>query len=281
MKRVFIPLYVLLLLSAACSKQSDHNGKTPLVEVSGHFLYREDLQSAIPHTLNPSDSLQFAEYYIRNWTEEMLLLQVATHNVSDNHEINTLVENYRKNLIIHTYQQALISQQLSKEISEQELTDYYEKNREQFHLEFPLLKGLFIKVPLTAPRLNDVRRWYKLQNQDAVDNLEKYSLQNAVKYEYFYDKWVPLSNILDLIPLDVPNAEEFLNNTRQVEIQDSAYCYFLNVSDFRGTAAVKPYEYARSEVMNMLLNLKQVQFMTQVKSDLYERALRRNEIIYY
>jgi hypothetical protein len=281
MKRAFIPLYILFLLSTACSKQSEHNGKAPLVEVNGHFLYHEDLQSAIPINLSPADSLQFAEYYIRNWTEEMLLLQVAGNNISNNQEINTLVENYRKNLIIHTYQQALINQQLSKEISEQELTDYFEKNKEQFHLEFPLLKGLFIKVPLTAPRLADVRRWYKLQTQDAVDNLEKYSLQNAVKYEYFYDKWVPLSNILDLIPLDVPNAETFLNSTRQVEIQDSAYCYFLNVSDFRGTNAPKPYEYARSEVMSMLLNFKQVQFMTQVKNDLYERALKRNEIKYY
>ncbi len=35
------------------------------------------------------------------------------------------------------------------------------KNKELFKLENPLIKGLFIKVPLTAPQLNNVRRWYK------------------------------------------------------------------------------------------------------------------------
>ena len=46
--------------------------------------------------------------------------------------------------------------------------DYYEKNKELFRLERPLMQGLFIKVPLTAPELNKVRRWYKTPTQDAV-----------------------------------------------------------------------------------------------------------------
>ena len=52
-------------------------------------------------------------------------------------------------------------------------------------MESPLIKGLFIKVPLTAPQLNNVRRWYKTEKQDAVESLEKYSLQNAVNMNTF------------------------------------------------------------------------------------------------
>ena len=65
------------------------------------------------------------------------------------------------------------------------------KTKELFKSWNPVDQGLFIKVPLTAPQLNNVRRWYKTEKQDAVES-GKYSLQNAVKYEYFYDKWVPL-----------------------------------------------------------------------------------------
>ena len=54
---------------------------------------------------------------------------------------------------MHTYQQALMNQTLSKEISETELADYYEKHQELFKVERPLMKGLFIKVPLKAPQL--------------------------------------------------------------------------------------------------------------------------------
>ncbi len=177
-----------------------------MVELNGNFLYREDLQSVLPVGLSKDDSLLFAEHYVRNWVEDILLYDKAQSNIPNNGEIDKLVENYRKALIMHTYQQALIHQQLSEEISEQDLTEYYEKNQALFKVERPLMKGLFIKVPLRAPQLADVRRWYKAETREAVEHLEKYSLQNAVKYDYFYDKWVPVSEVLDMLPLQVSDG---------------------------------------------------------------------------
>lgn len=278
--RIFILLWVAFLGCGACKEKHDHKGRTPLVEVDGNFLYKEDLMSVLPVGLSKDDSILFAEHYIRSWVEEILLYEKASSNIPDNVEVNELVENYRKALIMHTYQQELINQKLTNDIPEQEAADYYEKNKELFKLESPLIKGLFIKVPLTAPQLNNVRRWYKTESQDAVESLEKYSLQNAVKYEYFYNKWVALSDILDMIPLDVQTPEEYVNKNRHVELKDTAFYYFLNVSDYREAGEEKPYEFARSEVKDLLVNQKRVSFMEQVKKDLYERAVDKNEIKY-
>ena len=93
------------------------------MELDGNFLYREDLQSVLPAGLSKDDSLLFAEHYIRNWVEDILLYDKAQSNIPNNGEIDKLVENYRKALIMHTYQQALIPQRLSEEISEQDLTE--------------------------------------------------------------------------------------------------------------------------------------------------------------
>ncbi|WP_101543524.1 peptidylprolyl isomerase [Bacteroides cutis] len=272
---------LILLLCVACKEQHDHEGRTPLVELDGNFLYREDLQSVLPDGLTTDDSLLFAEHYIRNWVEDVLLYEKARSNIPNNGEIDKLVENYRKALIMHTYQQALIHQTLSGEISEQELIDYYTKNHVLFKVERPLMKGLFIKVPLTAPQLGNVRRWYKTENREAVEHLEKYSLQNAVKYEYFYDKWVPMADVLDLMPLKAADTEKYLDKNRHVELKDTAFYYFLNVSDFRRIGEQEPFEFARAQVKDMLLNMKQVEFMQQVKNDLYQRAEKKNEIKYY
>lgn len=272
---------LIILFCAACSEQYDHKGRTPLVELDGNFLYREDLHSVLPAGLFQDDSLLFAEHYIRNWVEDVLLYDKAQSNIPNSNEIDRLVENYRKALIMHTYQQALIHQRLSEEISEQDLTDYYEKNQGLFKVERPLMKGLFIKVPLTAPQLSNVRRWYKTETREAVENLEKYSLQNAVKYDYFYDKWVPASEVMDMVPLKVPNVEEYLDKNRHVELKDTAFYYFLNVSDYRRLGEQEPFEFARGQVKDMLLNVKQVEFMKQVKNDLYQQAVQRDKIKYY
>ena len=271
---------LILLFCGSCKERHDHGGRTPLVELDGNFLYHEDLQSVLPADLSKDDSLLFAEHYIRNWAEDVLLYEKAQSNIPNSDEIDKLVENYRKALIMHTYQQELINQTLSEEISEAELTGYYEKHQELFKVERPLMKGLFIKVPLTAPQLGSVRRWYKTETREAVEHLEKYSLQNAVKYEYFYNKWVPVTDVLDLIPLKEAAPEEYINKHRQVELKDTAFCYFLNVSDYRGAGEEKPYEFARSEVKDLLVNQKRVNFMEQVKNDLYQQAVNKKKIIY-
>ena len=127
--RILVLLLITLLCCGACKEQYDHKGKTALVEVDGNFLYKEDLMSVLPVGLSKDDSILFAEHYIRSWAEEILLYEKAANNIPDNVDVDKLVENYRKALIMHTYQQELINQKLTNDISEQEIADYYEKNK--------------------------------------------------------------------------------------------------------------------------------------------------------
>ena len=54
--RIIILLLVTLYCCGACKEIHDHKGKTPLVEVDGNFLYREDLMSVLPVGLSKDDS---------------------------------------------------------------------------------------------------------------------------------------------------------------------------------------------------------------------------------
>ena len=276
---------VILVIAAAmtgCGQKHNHKGKTPLVEVSGEFLYKEDLQAALPLNISKDDSVLFAEHYIRNWIEDALLFDKAEGNIPDNDKISKLVENYRRALIMHTYQEELVNQKLANDISEEEINAYYEKNKELFRLDNPLVKGLFIKVPLSSPDLGNVRVWYRKNNQDVIEKLEKYSLRNAVSYDYFYDRWTSVPDVAAKIPLKVLDTDaNYLDKNRNVEVKDTALCYFLHIEDFLGKDKQKPLDFARDEIKEILINLKRVEFINKVKEDLYQRASDRNKIIYY
>lgn len=276
---------VILVIAAAmtgCGQEHNHKGKTPLVEVSGEFLYKEDLQAALPLNISKDDSVLFAEHYIRNWIEDALLFDKAEGNIPDNDKISKLVENYRRALIMHTYQEELVNQKLANDISEEEINAYYEKNKELFRLDNPLVKGLFIKIPLSSPDLGNVRVWYRKNNQDVIEKLEKYSLRNAVSYDYFYDRWTSVPDVAAKIPLKVLDTDaNYLDKNRNVEVKDTAFCYFLHIEDFLGKDKQKPLDFARDEIKEILINLKRVEFINKVKEDLYQRASDRNKIIYY
>ena len=249
------------MLCLACSPSYDHKGKTPLVEVDGHFLYREDLLAVQPAGLPPDDSLLFADDYVRNWVEEVLLYGKAEENIPDNAEVERLVANYRKSLILHIYQQALIRQKLSAQVTEEEVEAYYRDNIHLFKVDRPLIKGLYIKVPLGSPHLSDVRRWYRSDSHDAVE--------------------LPAADVLGQLPEGGREAEPALAQKRPVELADTAFHYFLNVTDYRAVGEEEPYEVARAHARELLLNIRQVEFMRGVKDDLYRRALDNHKIIYY
>lgn len=275
-------IVLLLLFSAIFASCGDNKTSTEgddiLAEVNGNFLYKKSLQSALPSGLSYEDSVIFARDYIRSWAEDILLFNVAKDNIKDNEKVEEMVNSYRKSLIIHLYQQELVNQRVSTNISDDETIDYYESNKEIFVLKKPLIKGLFIKIPSNASQLNDVRKWYKSETYEAVDNLEKYSLLNAVNYEYFYDKWVPVSDILAKIPLKRDNPEEYINMNRHIELQDTAFYYFLNVTEFLNIGDQEPYDFARAEARNMLTNIKKVNFIRDMKRELFNEAIRKNKI---
>lgn len=275
-------ILVAVLLLAGCTPSVDHKGKTPLVEVAGNFLYKEDLQAVMPIGLSQKDSTAFADEYIRNWAEDELLYQKAEGNIPDNVKIDERVAAFRKALVMHMYEEELVNQELGNTVSDEEVEAYYRQNSGMFRAGQPYIQGLFMKVPLTASQLSKVRGWYKRNTQDAIDNLSKYGIGNAVSYEYFYDRWIPLSDIAVKLPLKALDTDrDYLNRNRNVEVRDTAFCYFLHVENFLPEGEQLPLEYARSEIKEILINLKRVDFINRMKQDLYEEASEDNDIVYY
>ena len=275
-------LIIGLLVMSGCSGSFNHQGKTPLVEVGDAFLYKEDLDAALPVGIHDKDSVRFAEDYIRNWVEDVLLYGKAEGNIPDNEKIDQQVAAYRHALIMHTYQEELVRQKLGTEVSEEEIEAYYEAHAAQFRAEQPYIQGLFMKVPVQTRNLNRVRNWYKRNTQDAIDGLEKFSIAHAVSYEYFYDRWRPVSEFALKMPLEALETDmDYLKRNKNVEVRDTVYCYFLHVEQFLPKGDPLPLEYAKNEIKEMIINLKRVAFINQIKNDLYREASENNDIIYY
>ena len=272
----------LLTVLGACTQTVNHKEKTPLVEVGKNYLYQEDLQMVMPVGITGKDSVNFAEEYIRNWVEDMLLYQKAEGNIPDNAKINELVASYRKALVMHTFQEELVNQEVGNSITDAEIESYYTQNADAFRAEQPFVQGLYLKVPLKAKDLSKVRTWYKKNTQDAIDKLEKYGISNAVDYDYFYDRWLAVSDLALKLPVkELKTDTDYLNRNKDVEVQDTAFCYFLHVENLIPKGETLPLEYAKNEIKEILINLKRVDFINKMRNDLYEQASENKKVIYF
>lgn len=253
-----------------------------LVEVEGLTLTRSEVEKVIPQGSTPADSLLMAENYIKKWITDILIYEVAEHNLGkDEKEVNRLVEEYRRALLRHRYLEGMVHSKLSAEIRENDRRSYYQEHIQKFILDRHLIKGLFIKVPVDAPGLENVRKWYKSDKLDAVENIEKYSIQNASIYDYFYDRWVDFDEALAKIPMHVSNKAQFLKTNRYVEFTDSSYCYFLNIAEHLLAGNVAPYEYAEPQIEEEMINKRKVEFLRNFEEELYRDAVRKGNVIFY
>jgi hypothetical protein len=245
------------------------------------FLYAEDLEHVKPVGLSRDDSVMFAEEYIRNWVEDALLWQNAVRNVEGGHEVKEMVEAYRRSLVLHLYQQALMDERVDEEFSLHEVDSFYKLHPEIYRLEYPLAKGLYVKVPLDGYDIKKVRQWYKSSDSEILENLEKYSLQHAVDYQYFYNNWIRIEDLVKTLPVDVKDVGDYLKKNPDVELKDTAFYHFLHIDSLLVVGDMKPVEYAADEIREVLLNARRVDFMKHLRNQLYEEAQSKGNVIYY
>ena len=282
MVRAWFILFALSLSLFACNKAKQTDEPDALVKVNDRILTRNEVESLIPKGTTSADSFLLAESFIKKWVKDELVLKIAERNLGDDKEtIDKLVDAYRRSLLRYRYQEKLIQEKLSNEIQESDVLTYYDTNKAKFVLDKNLIKGLFLKVPADAPNLSEVKTWYKSGNVASLEKIEKYSIQNATIYEYFFDKWVDFDEIRNNIPNQISNPESFLRTNKTLEVTDSSYCYLLNIRQVLLKGQVEPFGYAEPRIREILINQRKLDFIKEFEEELYNDALDGGDVIFY
>jgi parvulin-like peptidyl-prolyl isomerase len=252
-----------------------------LAKVKDRTLIREEVLRMIPKGASSADSLLIAESFIKKWVKDALVYDVALRNLNDEkEEIEQLVEAYRYSLFRYRYQEQLIKEKLSADIRVTDRINYYEENQKKFILDKGLIKGLFLKIPADAPGLSDIKIWYKSSSVESLEKIEKYSIQNAIFYDYFYDRWVDFDDVMSNIPIHIGSTNNFLKNNKTLELSDSSYCYLLNIKEYLPIGSLTPYEYAEPQIIEMLINQRKMEFLRNFEEDLYQDAIKRGDVVF-
>ncbi len=280
--RLLPALLTVVLFLLSCNRKSVVSyipGKTPLVEVYGSVLYAEELLQVIPVGVSESDSALLADRYIKNWIQDELFYRTATRNISDSREIDRMVESYRRSLIEHEYQKRLIAQKFQDEVTEEQVLQYYESNMNLFRLEEPIVKGFFLKVSKKAQNLDRIRKIYTQADDATFEEIEKFSVRNSARCDYFYDSWRNLSDLEILMPQTDKTLEQRLSQSMNFELKDDEYIYLVNISEYRKKGEADPLDHADSKIRLLLRNSNEVSYMRNIKEDLYSSALEKGLII--
>ena len=282
MKEVHIQFVLALWLTLTGCHNKQPEASWVVAKLNERAITQSELTEAMPKHLSKADSLIWVESYVKQQLKEELVYEVALRNLDDinRNEIENLVDAYRRSLVRYKYQEQLIKERLTASISDEEKRRFYEENKEKLLLDHCLIKGLFLKIPVDAPNIDEVKKWYRSTSEASIEKIEKYSVQNASIYEYFYDKWISFDEIMNNIPMRVTKEEDFLHSHPYVEMADSSFCYLLNIKEYILKGDTAPFEYANNQITELLENQRKVKFLKDFEDDLYNDAVRRGNIAF-
>ena len=270
-------ILVFFTFTVSCLNSDD---KQIIASVNEKFLLLSEVLNEIPKATE--DSTIFIERYMNLWIRKQLMIHHAEINVSSdliNYEAQ--IAEYRSSLLIYAYQQELINQNFDTSISINEIFDYYNKYREEFKLVENIFKGRYIVVDKSAPKSNYLKKWYKSNKQDDLEELTDYCHQFAKEYSLADSSWQYFSNINNKLPKFITEEEYFLENTEGVWFEDKQYRYYIYINSYKIKGSISPLPFEREKIRNVLLNKNKIQYLKQLEDELYQNALALKKIKIY
>jgi hypothetical protein len=274
--------FIFIFALVTCGKLPKKSEEHPLAKVYDSYLYPSDLKGDIPTGISSEDSIHIARRLIEEWARERLLLKRAEQYLSyDQKNVDKQIEEYRLSLLTFKYKQILLAQNLDTIIKNEELQKYYEEYSSNYILDADVVKVTFVKVPLTAPQLNEVRQWYRSNNIEDLDKLEKYCLNYAERYIIKGEKWFKFTELIEGLPLKIDNPGRYLDYTTNIDVKDSVYNFFIHIYERIPESQVSPIDLVRNNIRSVILNKRKIEFIQDLENSIYKDGLSRNQVEIY
>lgn len=229
------------------------------------------------------DSASVAEKFILNWIKKELLVQKATEEYNiDLSEIEQKVADYRYALISFEYQKFIIQQKLDTEVTEEEIAQYYEENKNSFILRQNILRGRYLKLNKEAQKIRAVKRWIKSERPKDKESLQEYAFQFADNYSLEDSTWLRFDDIIKNSPFStITNKVQFLKSNRYVEEEDSLYLYLLKIYEYKISEEISPLEFVKDDIRNMIINKRKVALVKELENEIFEEAKKDEDYQIY
>ncbi len=277
-------LVAFLSTAASCGNLLKSNeDQIPLARVGDTYLYREDVAALLTEDMTEQDSVFFITNYVNRWATKQLLLSKARINLPEERleEFDRLVEDYRTDLYTRAYEEALVLQGQDTTISNAELENFYENQKENFRLKEKIVRLRFVEIPPGFLNKENVISRLKRFEEEDVRYLDSIAVQFR-KLNLNDSLWVPVSRVMQEIPvLTEDNERRYLKNSQFFELQDASGVYLTHINDVLDVNEIAPLEYVEPSIRQVILNRRKLDYIRKLETELIDEATKEKEFEVY
>ena len=270
-------LFILLLLILSCDFNTELNDNI-VARVGDKTLSKEDLINKLPKIVNSEDSIIISNKIINNWALNQLLIENAEINLSNEEveKIEKISNDYYNDLLISTYKNKVASYNSDTLVLDDEISEYYDSNFENFLLYEDIIKGRYVRLNKNNFNLNEIKRRFRRFNEQDLTFFDSISLQ-LLNYSLNDTIWVNKDLFFNKIPvLKDEEIERIVKKTLYVVKEDSLDVYLIKINDFIDINDKAPLDYIYNRIEELIKNKKRVDFIKKFETETIENAKIEN-----
>ncbi len=273
---------VFLMLLGGCDYFQKNSKEVVVAECYGKYLYESDLVGIVPENTPIMDSIQRVSNFIDSWIKRQVLVHQAEINLNkEDLDLKKQLEEYRNSLVIYAYESQLINQKLDTVISEDEIADYYEQNKEDFQLRSTMVRVAYVILKEDCKQKADFKKLLSDPDTLLLQNIDIQATYYAVKSNVDVDKWVRLDELTNIIPIEIFNAESFLKKKKFVCFDMNEYTYMVRFVDYLLEESISPLEMVSDNIKSVILAQRKEALLEKMNVALYEKARKERAFEVY
>lgn len=277
---VKITLLAASLLATQCRMSSAlFWGDDALARVGRNTLTTFDIEQIVPQGLSGADSASYVDAYIEKWVVRQLKLQEAELMFpSDVNDIDRKVEEYRQSLLIRKIDQYYLDTEMSDDVSDKEIADYYEAHLADFRTASPMVKGRIVAVNDTYRRREQLVRLMCSSKADDQRDFEALCRKNNFRTVSF-EEWTDFAEFLSNLPVLRSGENDNLLNKKGVQQihHDRTYYHFL-ITDVLKAGDAMPLAMVQERIRRILITRRQSELLRAHEDSMVNNAIKTGHI---
>ena len=270
-----------VLLWTGCEFGTPETGEDRLLaRVHQRYLHLSDLEGMVPEGSSSEDSALIVRAYVERWVRNAVVMQEAEKNLPPDLDVDEMVRDYRSSLVQQNYQKKLLASELDSVITREELNAFYEQNRDQYQLDVPVARVLYLKVPLKAPRQRALRNWWNSNDPTDREELRRYAGTYAATAMLSDSTWYKTTELAEVMPRGAINPNN-IEAKREFTQRDDNFLYFFRLLEVVQRREPAPQGYVEEQARKFILHQRKKKILEEMTQTIYERALREKDVEVY
>lgn len=271
-------LFLAVVFSFCKKKDTGSDGSDKeLAKVFNKTLYLTEVSEMVPDDASPEDSVLMVNALSEKWVRDNLMMHEAERNIPKDLNIDQLVNEYRASLILHSYEQRIMEENVDSVISDKELTEFYEKNKEQYQLQTAIARCYFIRVAKPVPQPDSLRKWWYSRKKEDLPKMISYASRNAAEYLLTDTVWYRIEDIASELPKGTLTQTN-ISAGKEFVLSDDDFQYFFRAMEVKSTKEIAPLSYIKGQATKYILHQRKTKLLENKKEELYQRESRRKNV---